>query len=417
MNRHHRMIEAGPGRLRRLCCGTDTVVAVDASEVLDAALGAIDDRVALLGRRPSTVESLWRAALRSLDCAADDPADGAVIIHPSWWSPPRVGVVAEAAKGLPGDVLLRPRSWLLRQASRADPEATVVVEIADRLVAIVGAEVIGIARTGEPQSVADEAASAVSEMCSGTTGVVVIDAAAAVADASALAALIARALRNDGQSTLEIDATRLSKLAASAQSTLSARSEPPRSGPSTDGLRSRTPLLRGIAVAAVVLAAPVPIVAAVARHGVPAATTAATTFLVEGRVALTVPANWVVQRVVAGPGSARLQVTSPADPEVALHVTQSPVPPEETLPVTAERLLRAIDSEPDGVFVDFNPSGVSAGRPAVTYREVRSSHQVRWAVLLDGPVRISVGCQSRPGADDAVRDACEQAVRSARAIG
>jgi type VII secretion-associated protein (TIGR03931 family) len=53
----------------------------------------------------------------------------------------------------------------------------------------------------------------------------------------------------------------------------------------------------------------------------------------------------------------------------------------------------------------------------VTYREVRASHQVRWTVLLDGAVRISVGCQSRPGGEDAVRDVCEQAVRSAHAIG
>jgi type VII secretion-associated protein (TIGR03931 family) len=42
---------------------------------------------------------------------------------------------------------------------------------------------------------------------------------------------------------------------------------------------------------------------------------------------------------------------------------------------------------------------------------------VRWTVWPDGPVRISVGCQSRPGDDEAVRDACEQAVRSAHAIG
>jgi type VII secretion-associated protein (TIGR03931 family) len=143
---------------------------------------------------------------------------------------------------------------------------------------------------------------------------------------------------------------------------------------------------------------------------------APTAFLVEGRVALTVPANWVAQRLITGPGSARVQVTSPSDPEVALHVTQSPVP-GETLGGTAERLKRAIDAEPAGVFVDFNPSGSSVGRPAVTYREVRASHQVRWTVLLDGPVRISVGCQSRPADEGAVRDACEQAVRSAHAIG
>ncbi len=99
-----------------------------------------------------------------------------------------------------------------------------------------------------------------------------------------------------------------------------------------------------------------------------------------------------------------------------MHITQSPVA-GETLRATADRLKRAIDTEPPGVFVDFDPSGTSAGRPAVTYREVRAGHHVRWTVLLDGPVRISIGCQSRPGGEDAVRDACEQAVRSAHAIG
>jgi len=48
---------------------------------------------------------------------------------------------------------------------------------------------------------------------------------------------------------------------------------------------------------------------------------------------------------------------------------------------------------------------------------VRAGHHVRWTVLLDGAVRISIGCQSRPGGEDAVREVCEQAVRSAHAFG
>jgi type VII secretion-associated protein (TIGR03931 family) len=386
------------------------VAAAGVMEELDAALGGIDDRVALVGGRPVAIDSLWRTALRSLHCAAD----GTVVVHPSWWSSSRVGMATAAAESLPGDVLVRPRSWLLTQAPHAGAE--VVVEIAERLVAIVGAEVIGIPRNSESLAVAEEVARAIDEICSGTTTTVLIDAPRAVAGAAALAASIARLVRASGRSATEIDATRLSKLAASAQSTLAPRSEPPpRSVPRVAGARWRAFGSRGLVAVAVVLAAAVPIAAAVGHHGVPP--TAATTFLVEGRVALTVPADWIVQRVLGGPGSARVQVTSPADPEVALHVTQSPVPPDETLSATAERLQRAIGSEPGGVFVDFNPSGVSAGRPAVTYREVRASHQVRWTVVLDGPVRISVGCQSRPGADDVVHNVCEQAVRSARAIG
>jgi type VII secretion-associated protein (TIGR03931 family) len=139
------------------------------------------------------------------------------------------------------------------------------------------------------------------------------------------------------------------------------------------------------------------------------------TFLVEGRVALEVPAGWPTQRVVAGPGSARVQVTSPSDAEMSLHVTQSRVA-LEALSATAESLKQAIDAEPTGVFVDFNPAGNVAGRAAVTYREVRPGHDIRWTVLVDKAVRISIGCQSRHGHEDAMRQVCELAVRSARAL-
>jgi type VII secretion-associated protein (TIGR03931 family) len=253
------------------------------------------------------------------------------------------------------------------------------------------------------------------------TAAVLIDAPSGVAGASALATGIAGAVRRGGRAVVEIGDARLLRLARSA---LSVPDEPstPRGIGSSAGVRSRARVVTGLAGTAIVLAALSPAITAVVADGrrggsLPATVrTAPTTFLVEGRVALTVPANWSAQRVVTGPGSARVQLTSPSDPEVALHVTQSPVA-RETLSGTAERLKRAIDAEPAGVFVDFNPAGVSVGRPAVTYREVRVSHQVRWTVWLDGPVRISVGCQSRPGDDEAVRDACEQAVRSAHVIG
>jgi type VII secretion-associated protein (TIGR03931 family) len=158
-------------------------------------------------------------------------------------------------------------------------------------------------------------------------------------------------------------------------------------------------------------------VSALAHHAPPhAGDGMSTTFVVEGHVALEVPAQWPIRRVVAGPGSARLQITSPSDPEVALHVTQSRVA-LATLSATAEFLKSAIDEAPAGVFVDFNPAGHTVGRPAVTYREIRSGHDIRWTVLVDKAVRISIGCQSRHGHDVAVDQECELAVRSARALG
>ena len=397
---HRPVIEAGPGTIRRLCCGTGTVADDDMSEIIGAALGAIDDQVALVGGRPVAVGSLWCAALRSLNCGSPDAQKTMVLVHPSWWPSSRVGMVTAAAETLADDLLVRPRSWLLRQASDAEPEATVVVEIAERLVVITGAprhnQVVAIPRRAKPHSVAEEVATVIAGMTRDMTAVVLIDAPGTVTDAPALATSIAGAVRSSGRTVVEIDDARLTRLARSA---LDEPSEP-RCTASVGGVRSRARMLGGLAAAAVVLTVSslgVSTVATGGRRGVlttdkppEKVETAPTTFLVEGRVALTVPANWPTQRVVAGPGSARVQVTSPSDPEVALHVTQSPVA-GETLSGTAERLKHAIDAEPAGVFVDFNPSGISVGRPAVTYREVRAGHQVRWTVLLDGPVRISVG--------------------------
>ncbi|WP_374022806.1 type VII secretion-associated protein [Mycobacterium sp. HNNTM2301] len=408
MSEHRVVIEAGPGTIRRLCCRTSAVVDERTSDIIATALSAIDDRTALVSERPIAVASVWASALRSVACAG---GKGMVVVHPSWWSSSRVGVVSSAAATVSDDVLVRPRSWLLARAAGTDPEAAIVVEIVDRMAVVGGVDVVAIGRRAQPCAVADEVVAAIAGRCA---GVLLIDAPGTVAGSSTLAAAIVDAVRGTGQAVVRIDDARLVRLARLAVSDLD---RPPKGGDDRGRPRART--LAGIGAAAIVLAAAAPAVLNADRHravSAPLVPAVPAAFLVEGRVAVTVPAGWPTQRVVAGPGSARVQVTSPSDPEVALHVTQSPVV-GETLSGTAERLKQAIDAEPAGVFVDFNPSGTSAGRPAVTYREVRATHHVWWTVLLDGPVRISLGCQSRPGGEEAVRGPCEQAVRSAHAVG
>ncbi|OBH64417.1 type VII secretion-associated protein [Mycobacterium sp. E2479] len=406
MSQHPAYIEAGPGTIRRLCCATRGVADGEILDIVRTALDAIDDRVALVGERPAAVDALWEAALRS---ATRGHGDGTVVMHPSWWSASRVGVVREAAAAVAGQT--RTRSWLLGQASQCAPDATVVVEIAERLVAIIACEVTAVPRTAEPLSVAHDVAGVVAALA---PEAVLIDVPSTVAGAPALAALIADALREGGRSIPDIAEINDIRLARLARSTYPTTGEPPEPAAPAGTGRTRS----GLVAAAIVVAAAAPTALTIGRTAVVApqpVKTAPTTYLVEGRVALSVPATWAAQRVVDGPGSARVQVTSRTDPEVALHITQSPVA-GETLSGAAERLKHAIDAEDPGLFVDFNPAGTSAGRPAVTYREVRPAHHVRWIVLLDGPVRISIGCQSRPGDEDAVRDACDQAVRSAHAI-
>jgi type VII secretion-associated protein (TIGR03931 family) len=140
------------------------------------------------------------------------------------------------------------------------------------------------------------------------------------------------------------------------------------------------------------------------------------TLLVEGRVGVMVPTQWVVQRVTSGPGSPRVQVVSPTDADIAVHVTQSSLPLPQSHAQVAASLRSALGEEPDGVFVEFNPSDRRADQPAVTYREIRAGHHIAWVVLTDGSLRIAIGCQSAPGREAAVREACDEAIRSAHAV-
>ena len=168
-----------------------------------------------------------------------------------------------------------------------------------------------------------------------------------------------------------------------------------------------------VAVAAAVLPAGQPRPAAAGDPAGPTAEDpAGLELVVEGRVAVGVPPRWTARRITGGPGSPRVQVTSPEDPVIAVHITQS-FTPGTTLADAAASLRTAIAGQPPGIFVDFNPQATAAGRAAVTYRELRPGRVIGWSVLLVGSTRISVGCQSRPGAEDGVRRACEQAIRSA----
>jgi type VII secretion-associated protein (TIGR03931 family) len=403
------VIEVGPSTIRHLCCGRTAVID---SEMIRTAFESIDDPVALLSASPVTTESLWSDVLRTVDCGS---AECVTVVHPSWWASTRIDVINSAANILADDIVIRPRSWLLAQASSLKaPHATVVVEIADRVVAVSGATVVAQPRRGESEHTARalvcSIVRSVIEMTPDLAAAVVIDAPSTVNEASALATMIADGLRiSSGMTVICVGDVQLRELAVAAVSSDDKECESQFVAATGDSGR-----YRGLVLVVLLIAAALG-VSVFSRHSAPVTDRVPTTLLVEGRVALEVPIQWPTQRVIAGPGSARVRVTSPSDPEVSLHITQSVVA-AETLGAMAESLKHAIDAEPAGIFVDFNPADLSAGRPAVTYREVRAGHDIRWIVLLDRAVRISVGCQSRTGEEDAVREVCDRAVRSARAL-
>ena len=368
------IVEVSPSAVRVLSGGSGCR---PDDAMMSAALDGIDDTVALFDDRPVAVVDVWRVVMASILRGRRDPV---VVVHPSWWSWARVQRVVDAAAATGRRVNAQGRSELI---SRDHP----VIEIAGEFVAVCHGPAVWV-------RCRDDLA-AVEEITAELPGndEVLLDVATGMPGSASTAAAIREILARRGLAARDVC---LAERAAAALA-------PPR----------WRPAIRAVLTGLIVVAWRTP-----GRAPVPAQPVAAadSTSLVEGRIAVAIPPHWLVQRITAGPGSRRVQVSSPADADLALHITQS-YAPETTLAEAAEVLGRAIADQPPGVFVDFRLADDVAGRPAVTYREVRAGRVIRWSVVLDRSTRISIGCQSAPGHEDNVRAVCDQAVRSAHEVG
>ncbi|AKK30797.1 hypothetical protein AB431_23355 [Mycobacterium sp. EPa45] len=378
------VLEVGPSAVTRLSPRSRSPVE---AELVAVALAGIDDTVVLFRERPVAVADLWRRIIAS---SAERHCESMTVVHPTWWTEDRVAKIVDAAATVAAEVHARPRSAVL-----ADGEVATVVEIADDLIAISAGGLTPViqTRTDTPADVA-----AIIETRPGTA--VLIDAPPTVPGSGEYARGLRAVLRHRG-----VDA-RMVRIRGPATPLPGARS----TVASAPRRRWRGPLLVAAGMALTLCAIGV----TVARNRTPAPTSNAV-LIVEGRIAVRIPSDWVVTRITAGPGSRRVQASSLTESNVALHVTQS-YSPGDTLARAAEVLSKAVNVQSGEVFVDFNPADRRGGRPAVTYRELRISREIRWAVILDGSTRISIGCQSEPGRPDTVARACEQAIETAREV-
>ncbi|MDY6996405.1 MAG: type VII secretion-associated protein [Actinomycetota bacterium] len=351
-------------------------------DLVAAAVGCIDDPVALVAEQPVEVGQLWRDVLRV--AAGAHPA-ALMLVVPTWWPAARVEVVADAARRVSAQVDIVSRTALL--AGTEGSAGSAVVEFAEDVVVLAapGADAVVLARDDD----------AVCEQLGAPTGVLLDVPAGVRAPAPALSArlrAVSTTVRfSDRRAFLDAD-----------------RPDPPPVRGRAEPPRRRVAVLAGAALA---------LAAAAASWWLPdpGAAPAQTVVLVEGRAAVRVPAHWAVQRITGGPGSARVRI-APGPGLPALHVTQASSTTAATPEQVAESLRRALQSEPDGVFVDFDPAAEVGGRSAITYRERRTDSETLWAVVIDGTLRIAVGCQSAPARRDAITEVCEQAVRSAHAV-
>lgn len=355
------------------------------------ALDCLDDRLALVDDRALPVEELWRDVMSSAVGALTSIA----LVLPSWWAPHRCSLVVGAVPTTCADVVVLRRSDVLRAG-----DACVVVEIADDLVTVYAGPVTPAA---VPRTGGDAATSAAVIDRIETPVAAVIDVPSGVGGARALADEIGRGLRARGSPvSVADDGTILRRVGTAGRR---------RPAPLTGRLGQPRIAVAGASVLSVAALA-----GAAVGSGADEIVAAESVAVVEGRVSVEVPAHWRVERVTTGPGSARLQVVSPSDAHAAIHVTQSPVPMQQSLTSAAEVLRKALATQPEGVFVEFKTADRRADRPVITYQEVRPDHVVDWTVLLDDGVRIAIGCQSAP--DRVPPDSeCERAIRSARALG
>ncbi|WP_140690993.1 type VII secretion-associated protein [Mycolicibacterium hodleri] len=356
-------------------------------ELAEAAMQSIDDDLALVDERAMDVDELWREVLGS---ATGGACDEIVLMCPSWWAVSRVERICAAAGAWSADVAVLRRTEALTVAT--------IVEVAPEFVVVhADGQRHAIARVNPPSAVIDAVVACVEGLAA-----VTIDVPGGI---GLFGADLVRALRRPGvEVTIAGDQSLVR--AVRGLHRLDHRGALP--------TRWR-PTPRAAAVGAAILSASALAALAIGLDG-RADGPPDVTWLVEGRVAVEVPAQWTVERITSGPGSARVEVASPANPLEAIHVTQSRVPAAQTLEAAAASLSNALAGEPEGVFVDFTARGERAHRAAVTYREVRADRGIDWTVLLDGDVRIAIGCQG-PGERPGPEDVCDRAIGSAHAVG
>jgi type VII secretion-associated protein (TIGR03931 family) len=387
--------EVGPATVRLIEATDGAESSPAAGSLVAAALSAGDDALSLLDDRAVPVSGLWRAVFATV--LGGRELARVELIHPSWWTATRVAAVARAAGEFAGSVSTVPRA-------RAFGAPAVFVEIAARHVAVGAAG--KTLRLVDRDAPVVEVLQQICDIVVDRAGEIRVDAPVGVPGAEALGAALVHRLRGAGR-TVEVG--RLEAGGAAA---------PPRADRQVvpQSQRRRRVRAGAVTMSAAVVAAGL-LVPVLDRGGSDSGSqsSTATAQLVEGSLVVEIPADWTVQRIKGGPGSDRVQIASPHDPQIALHITASRMSPAD-LAVTSAALAEAVAAQPPGVFVDFDAQSRRAGRPAVTYREVRASLEIRWVVVHDGGLRIAIGCQSPRGVRPDDDGTCEQAVRSAHQI-
>ncbi|MFD4366137.1 type VII secretion-associated protein [Rhodococcus sp. NPDC058521] len=133
-----------------------------------------------------------------------------------------------------------------------------------------------------------------------------------------------------------------------------------------------------------------------------------------GGLQFDLPAGWVERepsRVDSGENT-RLELVPIEHLPLRIVVVENRLRHGTGFDEVAQVLAQKAAAKPKS-FVDFDPSSEFAGRSGASYSELPDGgSEVRWFVVVDAGIQISVGCQAAPDDRDDLHEACQSVVRS-----
>ncbi|PXX66536.1 type VII secretion-associated protein (TIGR03931 family) [Nocardia tenerifensis] len=136
-----------------------------------------------------------------------------------------------------------------------------------------------------------------------------------------------------------------------------------------------------------------------------------------GRIRFQVPDGWHVASTPDTSGRSRVDLSPDDGARLRVTVTQTPVAPGATYEQVATKLESQMNQRPAGVMSELKRDVVYGGRSTLAYTErPGDGSTVRWHVLLEYGIQVSVGCQYADNDWQSLSTTCENFGSSVRVI-
>ncbi|WP_280366410.1 type VII secretion-associated protein [Nocardia wallacei] len=130
-----------------------------------------------------------------------------------------------------------------------------------------------------------------------------------------------------------------------------------------------------------------------------------------GRVQAQVPEGWRI----AAQTDTRVDLMPEDGARQRMTITQKPLAPGSTVEDVARTLETQVERRPPGTVSDLRRDPAFGGRPSLSYEEYPpDGTTVRWHVLVDAGLQVSVGCQYPSDSWQPISGTCEQFLRDVR---